>query len=178
MTVGHSTHAFEAFISLLERYEIQVLADVRTVPKSKRSPHFQQAVLARALSDRAVRYVHLPELGGWRRATSSSPNGAWRNASFQGYADYAMTESFAAGLAELCHLATNYRTAIMCAEALWWRCHRRLVADRLVVSGWDVMHIGSDGRASSHSLPPFAVVGSDGCVTYPVAFPAPYRLTI
>ena len=112
-------------------------------------------------------YVHLARLGGWRHADRSSRNGAWRNLSFRGYADYAVTEEFADGVAELRRLAAARRTAMMCSEALWWRCHRRLVADRLVVAGDTVRHIGSDGRVSAHELTHFAVVGHDGRITYP-----------
>jgi uncharacterized protein (DUF488 family) len=111
--------------------------------------------------------VHLARLGGRRHASRDSPNGAWRNASFRGYADYAMGEEFADGLAQLRRLAAARHTAMMCSEALWWRCHRRLVADRLVVAGDTVFHIGSDGRASVHELTPFATVGPDGRITYP-----------
>jgi uncharacterized protein (DUF488 family) len=113
-----------------------------------------------------VEYLRLSRLGGWRRPAPESPNGAWRNESFRGYADYAMSDEFAQGLAELRELAAIKATAMMCSEALWWRCHRRLVADRLVVAGDTVCHIGSDGQASEHELTPFAVIATSG-VTYP-----------
>jgi uncharacterized protein (DUF488 family) len=167
-SVGHSTHSLEALVALLAASEIEVLADVRTVPRSRRLPHVNREALEHSLPGAGLRYVHLPRLGGWRRAVESSPNGAWRNASFRGYADYALTEAFADGLDELCTLARGSRTAMMCSEALWWRCHRRLIADRLVVAGWTVLHIGSVGRTSPHELPPFAVVRPDRRVTYPV----------
>jgi uncharacterized protein (DUF488 family) len=115
-----------------------------------------------------VEYVHLARLGGWRKPTPDSPNGAWRNQSFRGYADYAMGDEFAKGLAQIRELAGAHRTAMMCSEALWWRCHRRLIADHLVIAGGTVCHIGSAGRASEHELTPFAVVGQDG-ITYPRA---------
>ena len=166
-TVGHSTHSIDAFVRLLMEHEIAQLADIRTVPRSRRNPHFDTGALAASLPERGVAYVHLARLGGRRRAHRDSPNGAWRNASFRGYADYAMGEEFADGLAQLRRLAAARRTAIMCSEALWWRCHRRLVADRLVVAGDTVCHIGSDGRASAHELTPFATVGRDGRITYP-----------
>ena len=167
-TVGHSTHGFDEFVALLARHGITLLADVRTVPKSRRHPHFNADALARALPDHGLVYRHLPRLGGWRRPIADSPNGGWRNESFRGYADYAMGGEFAAGLAELGELATKDRVAIMCSEVLWWRCHRRLIADRLLLSGDTVCHIGSDGRASVHELTPFASVGADGQITYPI----------
>jgi uncharacterized protein (DUF488 family) len=168
-TVGHSTHSFDAFLALLAAHEIALLADIRTVPKSRRHPHFHADALARSLVDHGMAYVHLPRLGGWRRGAADSPNDGWRNESFRGYADYAMSDEFAEGLAQLRELATARPTAMMCSEALWWRCHRRLVADRLVVGGDTVCHISSDGRASAHQLTSFATVGADGRLTYPVA---------
>ena len=111
--------------------------------------------------------MHLGELGGFRRPRRDSPNGAWRNDSFRGYADYMQTDEFAAALAELERLAHERRSAIMCAEALWHRCHRRLVSDALTARGWRVTHIGADGRASDHELTPFAVVDDAGRITYP-----------
>ena len=168
-TVGHSTHSFDAFLALLAAHEIALLADIRTVPRSRRHPHFDADALARRLPDHGMAYVHLPRLGGWRRAAADSPNGGWRNESFRGYADYAMSDEFAKGLAELRELAAARPTAMMCSEALWWRCHRRRVADRLVVGGATVCHISSDGHASAHPLTPFATVGGDGQLRYPVA---------
>jgi len=166
-SVGHSTHTFEAFVRLLAMRDISLLADIRTVPKSRRHPHFNAEALARNLPGRGVTYVELPRLGGWRRAGPDSPNGAWRNLSFRGYADYAMGGDFDEGLARLRELAAGQSTAMMCAEALWWRCHRRLVADRLVLAGDTVCHIGADGRTSAHQLTAFAEVSADGELTYP-----------
>jgi uncharacterized protein (DUF488 family) len=168
-TVGHSTHPLDEFVALLKSNDIELVADIRTVPKSRRHPHFHTEALARELPERGIRYRHLARLGGWRHATGDSPNGAWQNASFRGYADYALTQEFADGLHELRELAVADRTAMMCSEALWWRCHRRLVADRLVATGDSVWHLGSDGRASEHALARFAVVGADGRLTYPAA---------
>ena len=166
-TIGHSTHSFEAFVRLLAMHDISLLADIRTVPKSRRHPHFNAEALARSLPRRGVTYVELPRLGGWRRAAPDSPNGAWRNLSFRGYADYAMGDDFDEGLAQLRELAAAQSTAMMCAEAVWWRCHRRLVADRLVLAGDTVCHISADGRTSAHRLTEFAAVSADGQVTYP-----------
>jgi hypothetical protein len=129
-TVGHSTHSLEAFVELLSEHGIALVADIRTVPKSRRHPHFDTDALTQSLPDRGITYVHLPRLGGWRRAAADSPNGGWRNASFRGYADYATSDEFATGLAQLRELAAADPVAMMCSEALWWRCHRRLVADR------------------------------------------------
>ena len=166
-TVGHSTHSIDAFVALLAEHEIVQVADVRWVPKSRRHPHFHTDALARSLPARGVAYAHLPRLGGRRSTTPDSPNGGWRNASFRGYADYAMGDEFAAGLAQLRALAATRRTAMMCSEALWWRCHRRLIADRLLVAGDSVWHIGSNGRATAHELTAFAAVGGGGQITYP-----------
>jgi uncharacterized protein (DUF488 family) len=168
-TVGHSTHTLDAFMALLAAHGIALLADIRTVPKSRCHPHFHADALARSLPTRGVAYVHLPRLGGWRRAAADSPNGAWRNLSFRGYADYAMGDEFVEGLAQLREVAAAQPTAMMCSEALWWRCHRRLVADRLVVAGDTVLHISSDGRVSAHELAPFAAIAHDGQITYPAA---------
>lgn len=166
-TVGHSTHALDAFVALLAAQGIEQVADIRTVPRSRRHPQFHADALAQDLPVHGLGYVHLARLGGWRRTDPGSPNGAWRNRSFRGYADYALGEEFAQGIAELRRLAAARPTAIMCAEALWWRCHRRLVADRLVVGGDEVLHLGARGHASAHTLTPFAVVGAGGRITYP-----------
>ena len=171
--VGHSTHPLEAFVGLLKAHEIEQVADIRKVPKSRKWPHFGSDQLAESLPQRTIDYVHLAGLGGWRRPVENSPNGAWRNASFQGYADYALTDAFAACLHELCSLAASRPTAMMCSEGSWWRCHRRLVADHLVAAGWDVVHIGPSGRATSHRLAEFAAVQADGRVVYPVTSKPP-----
>jgi uncharacterized protein (DUF488 family) len=172
-TIGHSTHPFDEFAALLAAHGIARVADIRAVPKSRRHPHFHTDALVRSLPERAVAYVHLPRLGGWRRSDAESPNRGWRNLSFRGYADYAMGQEFADGLAELRRLSEEQRTAMMCSEALWWRCHRRLIADQLVVAGDTVCHISSDGRASTHRLTPFGTVEPNGQITYPAAFHAP-----
>lgn len=135
--------------------------DVRRHPGSRRMPHFARDALAERLP-----YLHLAELGGRRRPAPESPNGAWQNASFRGYADHMASEEFRSGLARLEQAASEHTCAVMCAEGLWWRCHRRLLADALLVCGWDVRHIAPDGRASAHELPDFAVV-EDGALSYP-----------
>jgi uncharacterized protein (DUF488 family) len=167
-TIGHSTHAFDELVELLRAHSIAQLADVRTVPKSRRHPHFAREALVASLPDAGVAYRHLPGLGGFRKPRADSPNTGWRNDSFRGYADYTQTEEFAAALADLCSWAGGERTAMMCSEGLWWRCHRRLVADRLVTSGWTVCHIGPDGRTAPHELTDFAVE-HDGRLVYPAA---------
>jgi uncharacterized protein (DUF488 family) len=166
-TVGHSTHSIDAFVALLTAHDIAQVADIRTVPKSRRHPHFGTYALARSLPERGLAYVHLPRLGGWRQADAESPNRGWRNLSFRGYADYAMGDEFAGGIAQLRELSCEQRTAMMCSEALWWRCHRRLIADRLVVAGDTVCHINSTGRTSEHQLTSFATVEPGGRITYP-----------
>jgi uncharacterized protein (DUF488 family) len=163
-TVGHSTHALDAFVALLRRHGIGLLADVRAFPRSRRSPQFNTEALAAELP---LPYRHFRALGGRRRPRPDSPNGGWENDAFRGYADHALTPEFAAALAELTALARDVPTAIMCAEGLWWRCHRRLIADRLVAAGWAVSHIAPDGRLAEHALPPFAAPQPGGAVLYP-----------
>ena len=140
--------------------------DVRRYPASRRMPHFGRESLERSLPQLDIAYEHLVELGGRRSPHEHSPNTGWRVGAFRGYADYMVTESFRQALARLEEIARAQPSAVMCAEALWWRCHRRLVADALVVRGWKVVHIGSDGATTIHSLTPFAVV-EDSRITYP-----------
>ena len=165
-TVGHSTHELARFVELLRLSGVEGLVDVRTVPRSRRMPHFAQESLASELPAAGIEYVHLPALGGFRRPRPDSPNTGWRHDGFRGYADHMESEEFAAGMAALEALAAKRPTAIMCAEALWHRCHRRLVSDALTARGWTVLHIRSDGRTEPHVLTPFAVVGGER-VTYP-----------
>lgn len=169
-TVGHSTHALDDLVALLRRHEIAQLADVRIIPASRRLPHFSRERLSEALPRRKIAYQHMKELGGRRRPAPDSPNTGWKNAGFRGYADYMQTEGFEAALGALECLAAQRRTAVMCAEGLWWRCHRRLIADALVTRGHRVLHIGPDGSLSEHRLTSFAALG-DGTVTYPPAEP-------
>jgi uncharacterized protein (DUF488 family) len=167
-TVGHSTHALDEFVALLATAGVRQLGDIRTVPRSRRHPQFRSDALAESLPEAGVAYRHLAGLGGFRRPRRDSPNGAWRNESFRGYADYAMTAEFARALDELREWAGEAPTAIMCSESLWWRCHRRLVADQLVAHGDRVVHIGPDGRTTEHELTPFAVV-EGGQLIYPAS---------
>lgn len=165
-TIGHSTRSLDELIAMLRAFGVTVLADIRTIPRSRRHPQFSREALAPSLRAHHVRYVHLPELGGLRHARRDSINTGWRNASFRGFADYMQTADFEAGLAKLRALAATAPVAIMCAEAVPWRCHRSLVADALTARGARVDHVTSAHRASPHRITPFAVV--DGTrVTYP-----------
>ncbi len=140
-TIGHSTRTLEEFLGLLVEYRIEAIADVRRFPGSRRYPYFASDALAASLPTHGIAYQWMPRLGGRRKVQPGSPNTAWRNASFQGYADYIATTEFAEGLAELLALAANQRTAMMCAEAVWWRCHRSIIADVLKLRGIEVIHI-------------------------------------
>jgi len=149
-TIGHSTRTSEEFIALLESHEIRVVADVRQFPGSRRHPQFGRQRLSLALEAAGLLYTHLPELGGRRATRPDSPNTAWRNAAFHGYADYMMTESFRLGIERLVGLARQQKTAMMCAEALWWRCHSALIADNLKAHGHKVFHILSADKVQAH----------------------------
>jgi uncharacterized protein (DUF488 family) len=165
-TVGHSTRPLDEFVALLRAYGITALVDIRTVPKSRHNPQFNRDALTESLPARGIGYRHLPALGGLRHTRKESPNGGWRNTSFRGYADHMGTAEFAAGLDELLRVATEETTAIMCAEAVPWRCHRSLVGDALIVRGVDVIDIFDERKATPERLTDFAVV--DGLtITYP-----------
>ncbi len=155
-TVGHSTRPIEDFIALLKAHEIQLLVDVRTVPRSRHNPQFNRDTLPDSLQSAHIAYAHMPELGGLRHARKDSTNLAWRNLSFRGYADYMQTPEFQKGLADLMEKASKHRAAIMCAEAVPWRCHRSLIADALVARGVEVLEISSLTRAQPHKITPFA----------------------
>lgn len=161
-TVGHSTHSLEDFLGLLRRHDVGVLVDVRRHPGSRRMPWFA----AESLAEAWPAYLHVPELGGRRTRRPDSPNGGWQNASFQGYADHMASAEFRRGLDRL---LAQERPAVMCAEAQWWRCHRRLIADALVAMGHEVVHVFPDGRADVHELTAFAVVADGEMPTYPPA---------
>ncbi len=165
-TIGHSTRTLDELVGLLRAFEVSVLVDIRTIPKSRHNPQFNADALRAGLRAQRVRYVHLSELGGLRRARSDSPNTAWRNASFRGYADYMLTEEFEAGLSKLHALASQRKVALMCAEAVPWRCHRSLVADAVTARGAQVEHIMSAKHAAPHRMTAFAVVKRSR-VTYP-----------
>lgn len=149
-TVGHSILEIADFIHSLSGFEIQVLVDVRSFPGSRRYPQFNRENLRSSLAAAGIEYLHLPELGGRRRVRPDSVNVAWRNESFRGYADYMESEGFQGGIAKLLKLAAQKRTSIMCAEALWWRCHRSLISDYLKVQGHEVIHIIGERKSESH----------------------------
>ena len=165
-TIGHSTRPLDEFLGLLRAHDIQVLVDVRTTPYSRRNPQFNQTLLAASLKDAGFAYRHLPGLGGRRKSRPDSVNLGWRNASFRGYADYMQQEAFWTALNELMVSGRKERTAIMCAEAVPWRCHRSLISDALVSRGWTVRHILTTAKADEHQLTSFAVV-DQGALTYP-----------
>jgi uncharacterized protein (DUF488 family) len=149
-TVGHSTRPIDEFIAALQSFSISALVDVRSYPGSRRYPQFNKPNLAASLAGVEIHYRHAPELGGRRRAKPDSINMAWRNEMFRGYADYMDTEEFREGIERLLGLARESRTAIMCAEAVWWKCHRSLIADYLKVRGVAVLHIMGEGKSEEH----------------------------
>lgn len=149
-TVGHSTRPLAEFLALLAAFGLEAIADVRRFPGSRRYPHFAREALAATLAGQGIEYAWIPALGGRREPRPDSPNTAWRNLSFRGYADHIATTEFADGLEELLALAIRRRTAIMCAEAMWWRCHRAIIADVLRARGIDVVHVMDEKHAVPH----------------------------
>ncbi len=165
-TIGHSTHPIDEFIELLKAHGIQTVADVRTIPRSRHNPQFNEDDLKEFLKRAHIRYKHIKKLGGLRRTTKDSINLGWRNVSFRGFADYMTTPEFSEGLESLIKLARVKETAIMCAEAVPWRCHRSLIADALTKKGWLVRDIMSRTSATKHRLTPFLKVRK-GKLIYP-----------
>ena len=165
-TIGHSNRTWSDFLKLLRAHRIQRVIDVRSIPRSRHNPQFARDTLPKKLRAARIAYVHLRKLGGRRRATADSPNAGWRNASFRGYADYMQTAQFREHLEVLINLAEQERVAVMCAEAVPWRCHRSLIADALTVRGIEVREITSATGTRIHSLTPFARV-SGSQITYP-----------
>ncbi len=156
-TIGHSTHPIEEFLALLSQHEIALLADVRSYPASRKWPQFNQEELRQAVERAGLEYRWFKSLGGRRKSKDpESPHTAWQIPAFRSYADYADTDEFRAGLDDLIALAEHQRVTYMCSEGLWWRCHRRIVSDHLVVRGWTVMHIMPTGKLVEHALPDFA----------------------
>ncbi len=166
-TIGHSTRPIEEFVGLLRTHSIGLLVDVRRLPYSRRNPQFKTDRLEQSLKDAALQYRHLPALGGRRKGRPNSPNRGWRSAGFRGYADYMQTDEFWRALEELMAYGKQEPTAIMCAEAVPWRCHRSLIADALVSRGWTVHHILTKDQADPHYLTSFAKLGN-GLLTYPL----------
>jgi uncharacterized protein (DUF488 family) len=168
-TIGHSTRSPGEMLALLGDAGVQLVADVRAYPSSRRHPQFNRAALPDWLGQAGIGYRHMPALGGRRTPTPGSPNRGWTDRAFQGYADHMRTPEFEAALAELETTARQQSTAVMCAEAVWWRCHRRLISDALLARGWRVEHLGIGASRAVHELTPFADVGTDGTLSYPPA---------
>lgn len=169
-TIGHSNRSIEEFIALLEENKIELLADVRTIPHSRYNSQFNYEILPTSLLHDGITYTHLASLGGRRNKSKTiSDNTAWENASFRNYADYAETEPFRSGLEELISLAMEKRTCYMCAEAVWWRCHRRIITDYLIARGWNVRHIMGAGKIDNAKINESAIVHADDRITYPAS---------
>ena len=151
-TIGHSTHSLAEFVAMLQSFQIKILADIRALPGSRKFPQFDKENLEIALPDYGIKYIHLSDLGGRRKMMKDSKNTRWNNESFRGYADYMETPAFEAGVLELEALALRQSTVMMCAEAVWWRCHRSMVSDYLKAKGWKVMHIMTLGKAKEHTF--------------------------
>lgn len=149
-TIGHSTHSMEEFIAMLRSFDIETLVDIRSIPGSRKYPQFNQGNLKAALSANGIDYIYMKGLGGRRKVKPDSKNTRWKNLSFRGYADYMETDDFKNAVTELEDIALRSRTAYMCAEAVWWRCHRSMVSDYLKANGWKVMHIMAVGKAQEH----------------------------
>jgi uncharacterized protein (DUF488 family) len=170
-TIGHSTKPIEDFLALLRSHGIQRVVDVRTIPRSRHNPQYATEPLEAHLKTAKLAYLHMPELGGLKKANKDSVNVGWKNASFRGYADYMQSERFQRALELLMAESRARSTAIMCAEAVPWRCHRSLIADALLIRGWSVRHIMTKTKADTHRLTRFAVVDADR-ITYPSASPS------
>lgn len=169
-TVGHSTRTVNEFIQLLREANVTLVVDIRSFPRSRTNPQYNEDVLPLTLAKHYIDYLHMAELGGRRskvKAISSDTNGFWKNRSFQNYADYAMTPDFQDGLAELIKLGRKECCAMMCSEAVWWRCHRRIVADHLIARGEIVFHLMNTDKIEPASLTKGAIVQDDNLVTYP-----------
>ena len=166
-TIGHSTHSLDEFIDMLKSFQIEVVADIRSFPGSRRVPHFNKEALEVSLPLAGFRYIHIKNLGGRREVQPDSKNTSWRHPAFRGYADYMETETFGEGIHELEQIAMKQRTVYMCSEAVWWRCHRSMVSDYLKAEGWKVMHIMGVGKADKHPYTqPARIV--DGKLSYQV----------
>ncbi|MFO1313223.1 MAG: DUF488 domain-containing protein [Burkholderiales bacterium] len=167
-TIGHSTRPADVFVGLLRAHGVEALVDVRTIPRSRHNPQYNSDALAKTLAANGIAYTHAPELGGLRKPRRDSINLGWRNESFRGYADYMQTPEFDAALDALVAQSGRARTAVMCAEAVPWRCHRSLVADALLARGIEADEIVSDAKTARHKLTPFARI-EGGRVTYPAS---------
>jgi uncharacterized protein (DUF488 family) len=168
-TIGHSNRPLAEFLEMLKAHGVELLVDIRTVPRSRYNPQYNRDTLPEALAAEGIAYEHMPELGGLRHPRKDSINMGWKNASFRGYADYMQTEEFRGNLDRLVGLAKGRETAVMCAESVPWRCHRSLVADALAAQGIPVRHIMSTAAANPHKMTPFART-ENGRITYPGLF--------
>ena len=168
-TVGHSTRPLEELLGILREAAVKELVDVRSAPGSRRNPQFGAAVLSQALAAEGISYTHEPGLGGFRTPRADSPNRGWAHPAFVGYADHMQTSEFRRALERLEEAARARPVCLMCAEAQWWRCHRRLIADALVVRGWEVLHLGLGGKPLAHELTSFAVREGEHGLLYPPA---------
>jgi uncharacterized protein (DUF488 family) len=169
-TIGHSTRSVREFVDLLRSQGVELVVDVRTIPRSRTNPQYNAVKFAKSLSEFEIGYEHIAELGGLRgkkRHVPADVNAFWENQSFHNYADYAMSHEFRSGLARLRHLGHGRTSAIMCAEAVWWRCHRRIIADYLITAGELVFHILGTNHVAPASLTPGAVVAAGGMLSYP-----------
>ena len=177
LTIGHSTRPLDEFIALLKAHAVTLVVDVRTIPRSRHNPQFNKDSLPDSLKKAGIGYVHMPDLGGLRHAKHNSVNAGWRNASFRGYADYMQTPEFEKQIEELIQLAKEHRIALMCAEAVPWRCHRSLIGDALTVRGIRTEDIMSLKQRRLHTLTPFAHVRGS-TVTYPAETSSPSKKRI
>ncbi|WP_343669287.1 DUF488 domain-containing protein [Chitinophaga sp.] len=164
-TIGHSTHSIEDFLLMLESFGIKTVVDIRSLPGSRKFPQFDQDNLQKSLEEKGIQYLYFPDLGGRRKVKKDSRNNRWRNESFRGYADYMETENFKNAIEKLEQIALQKPTAYMCAEAVWWRCHRSMVSDYLKAKGWTVYHIMAKGKAEEHPYTSAAKI-VDGNVCY------------
>jgi uncharacterized protein (DUF488 family) len=164
-TIGHSTHPIDEFIDMLTAHGVTRIADVRRFAGSRKFPQFNPDALDQSLGDAGIGYTPMPSLGGRRKALPDSPHAAWRNEAFRGYADYMDTAEFAAASESLATVARDERVAVMCSEAVWWRCHRSMIADYFKAHGWEVLHIMGPGEAKEHPYTPVARI-IDGALTY------------
>ncbi|MGI0090874.1 MAG: DUF488 family protein [Nitrososphaerales archaeon] len=165
-TIGHSTRPVDEFKTILKRYNIQIVSDIRIMPGSRRNPQFNSDNLRESLETVGIEYTHIKELGGLRKPNKDSSNTGWRNPSFRGYADYMQSEEFEAGLSKLMKIAKDKTVVIMCAEAVPWRCHRSLVSDALIVRGFQIIDIFTESKSHPHSLTPWAKF-EGGKLSYP-----------
>lgn len=164
-TIGHSTHSLEEFLNMLQSFDIKIVADIRSLPGSRKYPQFNKEDLKISLEEAGIKYLHLANLGGRRKVKKDSKNNRWNNASFRGYADYMETEEFKNGIVKLEHIALEQATAYMCSEAVWWKCHRSMVSDYLKAKGWTVLHIMAIQKVQEHKYTsPARIV--DGNVLY------------